>query len=90
MSAWHLRRARQASLDRRLRWCDMISLSALPGALASLALPIYAARWQEVVDNAFALCLVVGALWPLLVTELVWRRQVRMRIESLSGGSRTW
>lgn len=86
MSARHLRRARQASLDRRLRWCDLISLSALPGALVSLAFPIYAARWPESVDNAFAFCLVVGALWPLLVAELVWRRQVRMRIASRSGG----
>lgn len=65
-------------------------LSALPGALVSLAFPIYAARWPETVDNAFARCLVVGALWPLFVAELVFWRQMRMRIESLSGGSRTW
>lgn len=90
MSARHLHRARQASLDRRLRWCDLISLSSLPGALVSLAFPIYSARWPESVDDALSYCLAVNALWPLLVVELVWRRQVRMRVESLSGGSRTW
>lgn len=90
MSALHLPRARQASLDRRLRWCDLISLTALPGALVSLAFPLYAARWPVTIDNEFAFCLVTGALWPLVVIELAWRRWVRLRVESLSGASRTW
>ena len=79
MSARHLRRARQASLDRRLRWCDLISLSSLPGALVALAFPIYAARWPEILDGALSYCLAVNVLWPLFVAELVWRRQVRLR-----------
>ena len=79
MSIWHLPNARQASFERRLRWCDLISLSALPGALALLAFPVCAARGPDTINNEFAYCLIVNTLWFPLVVEVTWKMQARLR-----------
>lgn len=80
MNALHLIRARGAAFTRRERTLGRLLLWSMPGPLLVMLYPFWAATMHGVIGGEFCRCLLVCALWPVLVAETAMRRAPRMRI----------
>ena len=84
MNALHLIRTRDAAFTQRMRRLDLLTLTATPGPLLVLVTPAFLARCDGPVPPTFLLCLLAGAVWPILVAETAWKSAARLRIVGLA------
>lgn len=56
----------------------MLTLQTAPNIVLMAAYPIFVASFGEVEPPVFMICLSLGVMWPVVVSEVAWRVSPRM------------